>query len=303
MRGTTLLGILLLAAAVPPAEARLGSPSRLPPGPSRQSPLPSSNMGFRVDVELSADAGGDDLEIVALPLQLGTGDVADASAAEPCSEAGAPRADGVEDALDLLCTLWTSREGGLWISRRSPSGPGWESRGIWRLPGGGFAHAGDWLAPITSGEAVSARILAPAGSAVTNRSVVVGSHDGSAPCPVYAGAPLGPANGLLNVFYHSMARSADDLLCGLQGLDWVDADADGAPDTCNVALFDSGAGGSALVADFTSSTVTLRSVRADASAPHGLRFEGTNFPLTVTRGQAVVLSPEQTPRTWCQPHF
>ena len=305
MRVMTTFRLMALAATALACQARAGAggPSRVEPRPGADTADPASNMGFRAEVTLAAVAGGSDREILALPLNLGTGDVADSSAAIPCSEPGAVRSDGVVDGLDLLCELWTSREGSLWLYRRIASPPSWQGRGIWRLPGGGFAHAGDWTDPIVSGEALSALVLAPPGASVTNRGVIVGSHDDAAPCPVIAAPPGEPALALLDVFYHTMFAEADDLLCGLRGRDWQDADGDGFPDRCDGGLFDPAFAGTVTVVDYAGGSLTSRGVRADAAAPNGLFFEGTSFPLTVTRGQVAILTPEQPPATWCQPHF
>jgi hypothetical protein len=308
MRAMSFPGLLLLAGALTAAHATNGGASELDGAGRRHEgpgsgPSPDSNMGFRVDLRLASTATEGSPFLLALPLNLGTGDIADAAAAQPCSETGALRSDGVIDALDLLCELWTSRQGGLWISRHVASPAGWQSRGIWRTPGGAIVTAGDWTAPILHGEAVVATVLAPAAGSVVNDAVIVGSHDPSQPCPVIDAPGAAPATGVLNVFYHSMFRSGNDLLCGLKGMAWEDLDLDGDPDTCTGGLFDPSSPGSASVADVRDSGVAVRSVVADPAAPHGLRFSGPDFALEPTRAAAVVLSPGQPAATWCQPHF
>jgi hypothetical protein len=285
--------VLALTAALP---VLAGGPQHLDL-PVDEGAGAASNMGFLVTIESPASAGQGGVTLRGLPRNLGTGDIADAAGTPPCSESGAPRADGIVDALDLACDLWVSRQGALWISHRTAAGA-WESRGVWRLPGGDVAHGGTWTGEFTRGETIAVQAFAPPAGSVANAARLTGSDDPSQPCPV-----VGPVEGLLNVFYHSMLQTADDLLCGLKDHDWFDADADGLPDTCDASLFDPALGGSACVSDVRDGAVRTRCVIADPSQPSGLRFEGTLFPLEPTYAASVAFSPEQDGAAWCQPHF
>lgn len=289
MRTALAMMMVLAAATLLAGERRFEDP--MDPRPEAQS-----NMAFLVDIDSPAIPGQGGVSLRSLPLSVGTADLADPTATPPCSEPGAPQSDGVVDALDLACELWESRQGSLWIWHLTAAGA-WEGRGVWRLPGGGVAHGGSWTDPIVLGEAIAVHALAPPGGSVTNSIRFAGAHL-PLPCP-----SVGPGGGLLNIFYHTMYRTADELLCGLRNRDWSDADGDGLPDTCDASLFDPSAGGSTCVSDVRDGITTTRCVFADSSLPTDLRFEGTDFNLEITFAASVSFSPEQPGAVWCQPHF
>lgn len=304
--GTAIAMAALLLA--PLASAALdGRPTRLPDGPGRAPAAePSSNMGFKVETAFPARPDRPNEYLVALPYFNGTGDVADAAATPPCSEAGAPRTDGLVDALDLLCDFWTSRQGGMTASRWVQSTQSWQHRAIWRdAVTGEIVSSGDWLDSVATGEAFVLRVS----GAVTNLATIVGSHDPVGACALAVDAPPGmPAFNLLNHVYHRMYLTADEALCGLEGSAWTDADGDGQPDRCDGGMFDPAAGGSATVLQLDdpragSGLPVTRTVMADPSGPHGLRFIGPNFTLAFPDASTIVLSPEQPAMTWCEPHY
>ena len=94
-----------------------------------------------------------------------------------------------------------------------------------------------------------------------------------------------------------------EILCGLEGVDWVDANADGRPDTCTRGIFDgtramtvSRFDNTELIGAAVSHTVTLVPVV-------GLRFTGTPYDLVPGDAYTAQLTSGHVPTTWLSPHF
>jgi hypothetical protein len=143
-----------------------------------------------------------------------------------------------------------------------------------------------------------------------HRGVIVGSHD-----PSYTGRqirqPVPDCSPRLDIIappYHTMYTRANEILCGLEGLDWVDTTpADGNPDTCTAAIFD----GTHQI-----SVGTFDNVNDDAGVGDNsirfrvvsfslgqVRFQGPNFDLAPGEAYLLSISPGQITRTFITPHF
>jgi hypothetical protein len=258
---------------------------------------------------------------LSLPSRLGLPDLADTADANPCTPADGD-GDGVVNADDLLCAWWTSGMGTLLLARSDLARCRFESRAIlfedFALEGTpGVVLAGDWTAPLVPGEALMAVPCAPDPEAMrlSNEAIVVGAHDAS----VAACAPLelpncaGPWLELLNVPYHGVYREADELLCGVKGVDWTPGPW-GDPDACPNGIF-SGApprGSGALVSVVTYDT-------GDDGDPSNNQLIGRNVlydplfgvltfggrPWTLGPGDAALtmLTAGHTPTQFCPPHW
>ena len=227
------------------------------------APAGASNMGFKLersfDVIRSGGTTGTPLQnkyIVSMPLFNGLGDVADVNHApagwlSKCvGDAGGPTVgDGNIDSADALCDFYTARA--------NPN-PGqmsliyWDSANCAPITqsisvgfGGRVAFAPPEPFPLVRD--VSYTVIVGVGGGQTNnpvnRVVIVGSHD-----PSYTGhqltasttcGPLAQRLDFINLFYHTMYTRADEILCGLENVDWVDLTdvagnpgPDGKPDTC-----------------------------------------------------------------------
>jgi len=309
---------MLLAPGLVPLAAASGPRG---PGGARDVPLaastpalpappaePKSNMGFRLLTYLDPTEGFCNHYLVAVPLFFGLGDEADSSLADPCSTT---TGDGTLNADDVLCSWWTSRDGGMVVSRWDEPTQSWQSRTAWRDAATGDVHfAGAWTAPLVPGEAYAADVSAPDGSSLSNPVVIVGSHD-----PSTTGQPLSVPPGesrwtvLLNLPYHTMYWHLDEILCGLRDVDWVDGDADGWPDTCDGGIFDSLTGSRVLVGTFdddpaspTADSYVWLSVRTDP-ATGLLVFEGVNDELVPGRAYLATAEAPHGGRTFLSPHF
>ncbi len=102
----------------------------------------------------------------------------------------------------------------------------------------------------------------------------------------------------LNLPYHTMYRTANEILCGLEGVDWVD-DGTGAPDQCTAGLFDPVSGVSVTTQAFSGSFVG----RSAFDAGGIVRFIGTNFDLTPGDAYLFNMNTGYADRLWLPPHF
>ena len=115
-----------------------------------------------------------------------------------------------------------------------------------------------------------------------------------------------PSIQLLHVPYNSTYRTADEVLCGTQGVDWVDADGNGNPDTCPNGLFDGSHWGIAVETfdnepdgSGTDNSYVARIITETFSGPLG--WSGPNFALRPGESYVVAVVPWAGPRTWNPP--
>ena len=137
-------------------------------------------------------------------------------------------------------------------------------------------------------------------------------------CP--AGAPnccgpLSPRRELISLPYHVTYTTSYEILCGLEGVDWVDDDADGRPDTCwddrnangrrdpgegLTGVFD---GSAAITVYYPDMFPELNGITSHTAAwtLGRLRFTGTPFSLLAGEAYMLMLSPAHTPSLWYPP--
>jgi hypothetical protein len=280
-------------------------------------PVQASNMGFKLERSFAvvrenpADrfTAFQNIYMLSFPLFNGLGDIGSSSVVSDNCAAGP---DGIVDSVDAICDLFTDRStqgnsfGFLRFNRDTCLFEGQTASfsplfGL-RLSGTAFVlerDAGFWIT-------VGATDINPP----ANRAVVVGSHD-----PSYTGRQIRvpasacvPKIDLINLPYHSMYQKANEVLCGLEGVDWVDvAPADGKPDTCPRGIFD----GNALIQvltfdnvnDDTPSDNGFAARQVVLSPLFGLQFQGPNFDLIPGDAYEVAMVPTHVTTTFISPHF
>lgn len=205
-------------------------------------------------------------------------------------DAGVLVGDGRIDSLDALCALHppTSLERwGLVLSRFDTELCYFQgasaSRGQWGPNYGTISF------PITPGESYYLTVSSSSTVAPPWTVTLRGWND-----PAWSGAPIRvPASGcapqalILHLPYDMLPVDSDEVLCGLRGIDWTDADGDGDPDTCPAGIFDGNTPISVIVFDMTpgpaptgsSVTDNRAASRAVLRTDLGLVFLGPSFPL------------------------
>ena len=296
-------------------------------------PAEASNMGFKLERSFSVvrrtpnvpTSSFKDFYFLSFPLFNGLGDVGNTSVPSPgnkcVGDAGSTAVpDGIIDTTDALCDLWTDRTGSMSISRFD--------RDTCQ-----YAPAGVTKGIITSWSGVPFVLERDAGFQITvnstlpnvipvNRAVIVGSHD-----PSYTGRTIRypasgctPSNDIINLPYHTMYQKASEVLCGLEGVDWVDVAAPlGSPDTCfftdpvvpanshATGIFDNVHAITVLTfdnipdANGTDDSFIPRKVTRDFRG--NLQFVGPDFALTPGDAYIVSISPGHVPTTFLSPHF
>lgn len=286
---------------------------------------------------------------------------------DPGTPAGPAAGDDFLNADDALCDLWTSRDGLMTIYHFIPSSCVFEVRtaeksafGV-RFTGGwdsyidtnadGTKDTGDPNQALDTdrtsnpsalddyrgvGYAVTvAKPSSPTDPTVVNTAVIVGSHDPNFPgrsITYNAACPAGtPRLEFVNLPYHTMYRTADEVLCGLDKVQdptngWEDlvnnttgaAGADGEPDTCPNGIYDTTAGNGYLIQIETwdnvkdgggpqesgANTDNLVVVRTAGLTVFGrLDFTQQDFYLTPGDAYRVTLTNRHTTTTWRSPHF
>lgn len=287
----------------------------------------ASNMGFKLErsFDLLREPGGTpflNYYLLSPPLFNGLGDVANDQPGSPANKCvgdvdGPPAPDGIVNAADLICDAWTSRLGSFQVQRFDRDACSVSVRTATR-GGFGISFSGGFTQPLEPGIGYAIQISVPAGSPVTplNRAVIVGSHD-----PSYPGRQIipGPAcmgaavrRDLVALPYHTMYRTANEMLCGLEGVDWVDVDAfPGEPDDCPNGTLPENLGipydnRTALqVQTYDNEVARGYQVRTMVFQNLGMRDDasGTNFQLKPGDAYFFVVQPVHLPTTFLSPHF
>lgn len=269
-RGTCDDAALLAAAADPPLVDR-------PPNGSFYYDA-GANIGFRVQRTVERGGGLFGQTFTCVPARAGLRDIAG-----PDSNGCTTGPDGVLTADDLLCELLLDGfEGTAQLMRLDRDDCSLEVRtgssgaiGI-LLSGTSFALAADegHVLHLSSGR-TSSHVLE-----------LAGSHD-----PTWPGAWLdGNCDLLVPVPFHSLHRTADEILCGRRGVDWVDGDGDGQPDSCPGGVFDPLSGALVTVLHLRGDRLagTSTEARSVFAAGGDLFFVGADFALEP--GEAVALN-------------
>ena len=234
---------------------------------------------------------------------LPIGDIGGNTAApDPCA---AP--DGVVDSRDAVCFLWgggnpARRVGAAAISTWNASCEGWVTTVVLRNAFG--VRFSGMAFPIPAGKGYLVNLAQTSSSAPPDYDVNLVS---SCPAP-FSGTTVAsecPLPGLLlHVPYDTTYREWDEILCGERGVDWFDADGDGAPDDCPNGIFD---GTHALTLyeyrwdpATGQSDYRFRRVSTTVFVPHPL-FVGTNWPIEPGHAVGAALSPGHVPTSWDPP--
>lgn len=302
------------------------------------SPAEASNMGFKLERSLSLvrDAGNKPLlniYLVSFPLYNGLGDVAntaDASTNKCVLDVGPPAGpatgDGVIDSNDAICDLWTSRKGTFAFN--------WFNRDTCKYLGsvasqsqlGGINFGGNpFVLPAEPDNGFQVVVSVPPNSMLNpvNQGVIVGSHD-----PTFVGRTIRPPAGgtsgcspkldLIEFPYHSMYQKADEVLCGLEGVDWM-RDGMGKPNKCfdtvnnkptgifdgqhalSIQSFDNVPDGLGKDNGYLFRTVVDPPPVGTINPP--LSFGGSDYDLRPGDAYLLSLDPNHVPTTWLSPHF
>lgn len=265
----------------------------------------ASNMGFKLERSFSVVTGARNLYFVSFPLFNGLGDIGTSGAGANC-DAG----DGVVNAVDALCDLTTDRDlvtapsGIMTIQRYNEATCGFEGASMTKTPLG-FSFIGTAFELTTPTNREVGYIVSVGKNAadptIENRAVIVGSHD-----PSWAGKLVTRAcpRTYLNLPYHTMYRSANEILCGLRGVDWDPVDPgnpNSNPDACGAGLFDPVSGVSATVQAFDNATGFVG--RTALRVGGNLQFIGTDFDLTPGDAYVFGANTGYQDRLWLPPHF
>lgn len=309
-------------------------------------PAEASNMGFKLErsfnlVRRTADSKPlQNVYWVSAPLFNGLGDVANNDAAwtgtNKCvGDATGPTAgDGRIDSDDFICDFWTARSNPAtagtftfsYINRETCT----PVARIATVQLGAIRFTGTTFPAVAD---IGYQVLVTVPSAATfspvNNAVIVGSHDpsfagrqivASPDCPTGAPNCCGASatrTDLINLPYHTMFQTSDEILCGLEGVDWTDGNADGRPDTCwndantngrwdtgelTTGVFD---GRVAMTVSYFDNTEAVNApVSRTATIQLGsLRFTGTKYNLVPGDAYLLTLSKTHSPTTWLSPHY
>jgi hypothetical protein len=231
-------------------------------------PAQASNMGFKLERDFNfkrtSAAGGAPLQniyYVSIPYFNGLGDVADSTVpnaskciGDPNGPPG-PAGDGHINSDDVICDWWTARAnpptaGAFQLLSIDSANCGFFSR-TGAIQFGAPAFAGTAFPPagtdLWTNRGYQVNLTTGATGDPQNRAIIVGSHD-----PSFTGQVIhfsttcgtaAPRADLLNVPYHTMYQKTVELLCGLRGVDWDDADNNWRPDDpspagCAGGIFD-----------------------------------------------------------------
>jgi hypothetical protein len=260
---------------------------------------------------------------LSFPYFNGLGDVANSgpgSTNKCVGDAGPPAGpaagDGIINADDAICDLWTSRLGSFEFRKYDRDTCSYAPRVGIKAPLG-TTFQGAYTSALERDIGYEVVVTVPTGSTLNpqNRGVIVGSHDPSfTGRPIIAAACTGTAARLdiQNLVFHTMYQVSDELLCGLEGVDWQDVNPPvGSPDTCLPGTDPANAGIPydglhALTVqwydDSTHGTLS-RTVRPGFGAGSPPTFLGTNFPLRPGDAYIFQIDPAHVRTTFLSPHF
>lgn len=282
----------------------------------------ASNMGFKLERSFDVNRTPTGLALrneywVSEPLFNGLGDVgyhdpAPGFGNKRCVDATNPVGDGVVDVLDMLCDHWTAR---------TTATPGaFQIQYINTADCTSHFFQGAYLGtnlrlngevfPLRPDIGYQINVSAPAGQSPRNPAVIVGSHD-----PSFTGHVVAPGlscgatavnQDYLNLPYHTMYQTANEILCGLINVDWTPAGAAGDPDRC----FNTAASTATGIFDGTH-VIQVQTMKPDGTPDFrqvtlfagNLRFNGTNFALIPGEAYKAVLSRLHVTTTFLSPHF
>jgi hypothetical protein len=293
------------------------------------APAEASNMGFKLERSFTVQPNLRNFYFVSFPLFNGLSDIASDDVAfgeDPC--VGTP-GDGEINATDAICDLWTSRDGagvgaGFTISKLNTSTCLYDSRTGTKTGANSWFYVGAFTDPI--GEGINREVgyfinvgKAPGDPDLENRAVIVGSHD-----PSFLGHNVSSAGGcsadIISLSYHTMYRTVDEIICGLEGVDWIPnpgpendnpTNPDGSGDAwCPNGIFDplGGAGKGITVSTFDndpgSAGANLYVPRtALNTGPGQIGFFGTNYNLQPGEAYLVAIADDVADRVFNSPHF
>jgi hypothetical protein len=303
-------------------------------------PAEASNAGFKLErsFDLLREPGTGrpylNLYSVSYPLYNGLGDVADPNhpGGNKCvGDIGGPtRGDGFIDATDAICDHWTSREGSFVLEKFDRDTCSYRARTATLSPIGGIQFTGTFtyrtpggdpgnLLTNATGREIGYFVLVSSSSPTVsprNPAVLVGSHDPSFTGRAILAAPLAacarttPRFDIQNLPYHSMYARADEILCGLEGVDWVDAVPPlGDPDTCPNGTLPAHRGvpfdGAHVLSVQTNEASRGWVSRTVAINPitRTVAFTGTNFALHLGEAYMLLINADHAPTTFLAPHF
>ena len=249
--------------------------------------------------------------------------------------AGPAVPDGFLNADDILCTLWTSRDGVMSVNHFNEDTCRTEIRTAERGPFG-IVFRSSWDGYIdTNGDGVkdtpdpnqaldTDRTSNPSAlddyrfigyqvsvghatnptAVPANTAVLEGWCDDTWTGQVIANG-CEPAFHFLHFPFGSLYLTADDILCGREGFDWFDADGDGDPDDCPNGIFDGDTQVSVESLDndptSTPESDNLSIARTVLRLEGNLVFLGRDFDLAAGEAYVVETSPAHRPTLWRPP--
>lgn len=246
---------------------------------------------------------------------------------------GPPAGDGVINADDLICAWWTAR------SDRNAAGAFTLYRVVTNRCTQDFRSASVIMGtprflgtPFDLEEGIGYQVLVtvPTGSTASprNSAVITGDYDRAYPGRTLTPTPdCGPGQvtnccapaatrlDLVSTPPDTLYRTAYEILCGLAGVDWMDGNGDGRPDTCwsdanangrwdtgelTTGIFDGRVAASVSYFD-NSEAINAPSSCTATIQLGGLRFTGTNYPLRPGDAYLITLSKTHTTTVYLPP--
>jgi hypothetical protein len=273
----------------------------------------ASNMGFKLERSFSVVDNFRNVYYLSFPLFNGLGDIAGDPGPDgsPCGTGP----NGIVNADDALCDLFTDRDlsnGGaaMTLSLIDTSSCLFIGRTAQKTSPTNYLFIGAFTSDLTNSANRQIGYLINVGAGptdppLTNRAVVVGSHD-----PSFGGHTLsiaGCQRDFINLPYHTMYRTANEVLCGLEGVDWMDADMDGNPDTCDNGVYDISSGVSVVVQSFINDPASPNANRLIGrsvfDAGGSLFFLGPIYDLIPGEAYLIGMDTGFNDRVFLSPHF
>lgn len=313
------------------------------------APAEASNMGFKLERSFNLERQSAtpnrplrNVYWVSMPLFNGLGDVANTSGpGNPCvgDPTGPATGDGILTATDFLCDVYQARfapdprlnAGTMTMTYYDPTNCTPLSRNATISFTGDVVVTGliDFELQPDAGYEIQVT-LASGSASPQNRAVIVGSHDPSFAgttvfaSPTCTGGQTENCCGararrlmLLNLPYHTMYETSYEILCGLENVDWVDANLNGEPDTCwddvnGNGLFDAGEPPTGIFDGVRTMSINYwdNTEAENAAITHNvaivfnaLRFTGRSFDLVPGDAYLAEVALGHTPTTFLSPHF